>query len=101
MTDLTWWKKIISFIKKNEQKIVLIHKFHSNINAEIDDFFALAETKENVKEHLLSFDDTLTLEEIIKLKKQIFVNLNSKQIFDSTELKTYLRQEERRPRIIK
>lgn len=89
-TDLTWWKKIISFLKKIETHILLIHKFDLEINIEEDDFFSLEEMKDKVKEHLLSFDETLTSNEVTKLKKQIFVNLNSKNIFDSTVLKQYL-----------
>lgn len=93
VTDLTWWKKIITFLKQRHAPIVLIHKFDLEIDTEEDDFFALEELKEDVKEHLLSFDDTLTVEETIELKKQIFVNLNSKSIFDSTVLSRYLVEE--------
>lgn len=93
VTDLTWWKKIITFLKKRQSSIVLIHKFDLEIDTEEDDFFALEEMKEDVKEHLLSFDDTLTVEETIELKKQIFVNLNSKSIFNSTVLNQYLLEE--------
>ena len=55
--------------------------------------------KEAVKEHLLSFDDTLTLDETIDLHKRIFVNLNSKSIFESTMLKQYL-SEENKPHLV-
>ncbi|CZQ80462.1 AbiH family protein [Trichococcus collinsii] len=90
VTDLTWWKKIITFLQNRESHMVLIHKFDLEIDTEEDDFFALEEMKEDVKEHLLSFDDKLTVEETIELKKQIFVNLNSKSIFNSTVLNQYL-----------
>ena len=99
ITDLSWWKKIINFLKKSASNIVLIHKFDLEIDTEEDDFFALEEVKEAVKEHLLSFDDTLTLDETIDLHKRIFVNLNSKSIFESTMLKQYL-SEENKPHLV-
>lgn len=89
-TDATWWKKIISFLKERDSHIVLIHKFDLTIDTDEDDFFALAEMKEDVKQHLISFDTTLTFDEATKIKKQIFVNLNSNSIFDSTFLKQHL-----------
>lgn len=90
ITDLTWWKKIIAFLKQKESNIVLIHKFDVTINTEEDDFYDLADKKEEIKDNLLSFDETLSLEEISNLKNKIFVNLNSPNIFESSTLRKLL-----------
>lgn len=83
ITDSTWWGKVISFLKNRESNIVLIHKFDLTIDTEDDDFYNLAYKKEDIKDHLLSFDTTLSLDEITKLKKKIYINLNSPSIFSS------------------
>ena len=95
ITDLTWWKKIITFLKKNHSNIILIHKFDLEVNIEEDDFFTLADIKEDTKDHLLSFDETLLSEEITDLKNRIFVNLNSPNIFKSSRLKRVINSNEK------
>lgn len=97
ITDLTWWKKIITFLKNNQNNIVLIHKFDLTINTEDDDFYTLADIKEEIKDNLLSFDDTLSLDEISNLKTQIFVSLNSPNIFESSNLRNIMNSKDSKP----